>query len=396
MVSVQEATSIILSNLFQPKTRKANLNECLGKILAEPILADRDFPPFDRATMDGIALAFDSYQEDQTNFRIESIQAAGELRKKLNSNSGCIEVMTGAMLPEGTDTIIPYEQVEIRNEHATINAKQVIKGQNIHLQGSDAKENQTLLEPGTQITPAEIALLASIGKTSVLVFSAPKFVIISTGNELVDIDQIPLPYQIRKSNSYALQAALAELGIDSALLHLADDQDQLKTEIKQALLDFDILLLSGGVSKGKFDFVPSVLESLGVHKLFQQVSQKPGKPMWVGSFGNKFVFALPGNPVSTFLCFHRYVKPWLLQSLGTKPNTSKAILSKDFSFKGDLTYFLQVKLANVDGRLIANPIVGGGSGDFVNLKEVDGFLELPRDKSEFKIGEAYPLVSFRA
>lgn len=395
MVSVQEATSIILSNLFQPKTRKANLNECLGKILAEPILADRDFPPFDRATMDGIALAFDSYQEGQTNFRIESIQAAGKLRKKLNSNSGCIEVMTGAMLPEGTDTIIPYEQVEIRNEHATINAKQVIKGQNIHLQGSDAKENQTLLEPGTLITPAEIALLASIGKTSVLVFSAPKFVIISTGNELVDIDQIPLPYQIRKSNSYALQAALAELGIDSALLHLADDQDQLKTEIKQALLDFDILLLSGGVSKGKFDFVPSVLESLGVHKLFQQVSQKPGKPMWVGSFGNKFVFALPGNPVSTFLCFHRYVKPWLLQSLGAKSPVSKAILSKDFSFKADLTYFLQVKLSNVEGTLLAEPIAGGGSGDFFNLKEVDGFLELPSGQKEFKAGSSYHLISFR-
>jgi len=396
MVSVQEATSIILSNLFQPKTSKVSLNECLGKILAEPILADRDFPPFDRATMDGIALAFDSYKQGQTNFKIESIQAAGEFQKKLNSNSGCIEIMTGATLPEGTDTIISYEQLEITKEHATIVTKQVVKGQNIHLQGSDVKKDQLLLKVGTLISPSEIALLASIGKTSVLVFSAPKFVIISTGNELVDIDQIPLPFQIRKSNSYALQAALAELGIASQLLHLPDNQDQLQIDIKQALLDFDVLLLSGGVSKGKFDFVPSVLESLGVHKLFHQVSQKPGKPMWAGSLGNKFVFALPGNPVSTFSCFHRYVKPWLLRSMGTKPITSKAILSKSFSFKGDLTYFLQVKLANIEGNLMAEPIVGGGSGDFVSLKEVDGFLELPRDKSEFKMGEAYLLVSFRA
>jgi molybdopterin molybdotransferase len=396
MVSVQEATSIILSNLFQPKKSKVNLGECLGKILAEPIVADRDFPPFDRATMDGIALAFDSYQKGVANFRIESVQAAGEHRKKLKSDVACIEIMTGAMLPEGTDTIVPYEQIEIINDQATINSKQVAKGQNIHLQGSDAKKDHLLLETGTVISPAEVALLASIGKTSVSVVSAPKIVIISTGNELVDIEQTPAPHQIRKSNSYALQAALAELGIDSALLHLADDQDQLKTEIKQALLDFDVLLLSGGVSKGKFDFVPSVLESLGVHKLFQQVSQKPGKPMWVGKVGNKFVFALPGNPVSTFLCFHRYVKPWLLRCMGTKPITSKAILSKSFSFKGDLTYFLQVKLANVEGKLMAEPIIGGGSGDFVNLKEVDGFLELPRGKSEFEMGEAYPLISFRA
>jgi molybdopterin molybdotransferase len=395
MVSVQEATSIILSNLFQPKTSKVSLNECLGKILAEPIVADRDFPPFDRATMDGIALAFDSYQKGVANFRIESVQAAGEHRKKLKSDVACIEIMTGAMLPEGTDTIVPYEQIEIINDQATINSKQVAKGQNIHLQGSDAKKDHLLLETGTVISPTEVALLASIGKTSVSVVSAPKIVIISTGNELVDIEQTPAPHQIRKSNSYALQAALAELGIDSALLHLADDQDQLKTEIKQALLDFDVLLLSGGVSKGKFDFVPSALESLGVHKLFHQVSQKPGKPMWVGKVGNKFVFALPGNPVSTFLCFHRYVKPWLLRSMGAKHITSKAILSKSFSFKGDLTYFLQVKLANIEGKLMAEPIVGGGSGDFVNLKEVDGFLELPSNKSEFSPGETFDYLAFR-
>jgi molybdopterin molybdotransferase len=134
---------------------------------------------------------------------------------------------------------------------------------------------------------------------------------------------------------------------------------------------------------------------LGVHKLFHQVSQKPGKPMWVGKVGNKFVFALPGNPVSTFLCFHRYVKPWLLRSMGTKPITSKAILSKSFSFKGDLTYFLQVKLANIEGKLMAEPIVGGGSGDFVNLKEVDGFLELPANKSEFSPGETFDYLAFR-
>ncbi len=396
MISVQEATSIILSNLFEPKIITIKISHCLGKVLAESILADRDLPPFDRATMDGIALSFNSYQSGQTNFIIESTQPAGEPPKQLSSNSNCIEIMTGANLPKGTDTVIPYEQLQIAKESASVISSHVSKGQNIHLQGSDAKKNQLLLETGTLISPAEVALLASIGKTSVSVFSSPKIVIISTGNELVDIDQTPLPYQIRKSNSYALQGALAKMRIMSELLHLADDQDQLKIEITRALLDYDLLLLSGGVSKGKFDFVHSALESLGVNKLFHQVRQKPGKPMWVGKLGNKFVFALPGNPVSTFLCFHRYVKPWLLQSHGIKPIVSKAILSKDFSFKADLTYFLQVKLSNVEGRLLAEPIAGGGSGDFVNLKEVDGFLELPLDKSEFKSGEAYPLISFRS
>ncbi len=395
MVSVLEATSIIFSNLFKPKTTNVNLSECLGKILAEPILADRDFPPFDRATMDGIALAFDSYQEGQTNFRIESIQAAGELQKKLNSNSGCIEIMTGAMLPEGTDTIVPYEQLEIVNGKAKIIAPKLDKGQNTHQRGIDAKHGQTLLESGISISPAEVALLASVGKSQVSVYELPKAAIVSTGNELVDVDQIPLPHQIRKSNSYALQAALLEMNCTSTLFHLADNEEELKRVLTKIISEFDLIILSGGVSKGKFDFVPKVLESIGVQKKIHQISQKPGKPMWFGRSESKFVFALPGNPVSTFMCFHRYVKPWLLKSLGTEVPIQKAILSKDFSFKAPLTYFLQVKLANEEGKWMAHPIVGGGSGDFVNLKDVDGFLELPLGGNEFKAGEAFDYISFR-
>lgn len=395
MISVQEATSIILSNLFQPKTIKVNLTKCLGKILAEPILTDRDFPPFDRSTMDGIALHFDSFQNSNREFAIESIQAAGEPEKKLSSTANCIEIMTGAMLPEGTDTIVPYEHLEIVNGKAKIITSKLVKSQNIHQRGIDAKHGQTLLESGTSISPAEVALLASVGKSQVSVYKLPKAAIISTGNELVDVDQIPLSQQIRKSNSYALQAALLEMNCTSTLFHLADNEEELRRELTKIILEFDLIILSGGVSKGKFDFVPKVLESLGVQKQFHQISQKPGKPMWFGLSDSKFVFALPGNPVSTFMCFHRYVKPWLLKSLGTEAPFQKAILSKDFSFKASLTYFLQVRLANDEGKWMAHPIVGGGSGDFVNLKEVDGFLELPLDKNEFKAGEAFDYIGFR-
>jgi molybdopterin molybdotransferase len=394
MVSVQEATSIILLNLFKPKAIEINLNESLGKVLAEPILADRDFPPFDRATMDGIALHFEVFKNGQTEFAIESVQAAGEPQGKLTKKNHCIEIMTGAMLPEGTDTIVPYESLQISDQKATIKSS-VEKNQNIHFRGSDAKQNQILLPKNFFISAAEVALLASVGKATVSIYDTPKIAIISTGNELVNIEQTPLPHQIRTSNSYALQAALSEMNCTSTLFHLADDEMELKRELTTILLDFDLIILSGGVSKGKFDFVPQTLESLGIQKLFHQVSQKPGKPMWFGRSETKFVFALPGNPVSTFMCFHRYVKPWILKSMGEKVSFPKTILASDYSFKAPLTYFLQVKITNEEGKLMAYPIAGGGSGDFVNLRDVDGFLELPLEKNEFKAGESFGYIGFR-
>jgi molybdopterin molybdotransferase len=158
-----------------------------------------------------------------------------------------------------------------------------------------------------------------------------------------------------------------------------------------------VLILSGGVSKGKFDFIPEVLEQLGVQKRFHQVSQRPGKPYWFGATqdNKKIVFALPGNPVSTFLCFYKYIRPWIMTCCRVDPKPNSAILALDVNFSPSLTYFLQVRTESQNGKLMAYPHVGGGSGDFANLKSVDGFLELPSEKSTFKAGESYPFISFR-
>ena len=158
----------------------------------------------------------------------------------------------------------------------------------------------------------------------------------------------------------------------------------------------ELIILSGGVSKGKFDFIPKTLEHLGVKKLFHQISQKPGKPIWFGRSLSHTVFALQGNPVSTYMCFYRYLKPWLEKSMGATPKKEYAILASDFQFVPALTYFLQVKTENENGKLMAYPNTGGGSGDFANLKAVDGFLELPLSKPEFKAGEVFPYYSFRS
>lgn len=395
MISVEEATAIILANAAVLKKKRVPLTEAMGQTLAEAIEADRDFPPFDRATMDGIAIPYGAFQSGTRSFPIESVQAAGEPVGKLNNASNCIEIMTGAPVPIGTDCIIPYEQIHITNRIADIEVTSVERGQNIHRQGNDARQGEKLLTPGKLISPAEVALLASVGKTEVLVYELPKAAIISTGNELVDIDQQPLPYQVRKSNSYALQAAWAALGGTSTLFHLPDDESLIQTELKRILEQYDVLILSGGVSKGKFDFIPQSLEAQGIQKMFHQVSQKPGKPLWFGRSASQFVFALPGNPVSTFLCFHRYVKRWLMASCGRNDTLSIAILAEDITFTAPLTYFLQVRLRNEEGKWMAYPVPGGGSGDFVNLREADGFLELPKGKKQFQRGESFDVVVFR-
>ncbi|MBT1703518.1 molybdopterin molybdotransferase MoeA [Chryseosolibacter indicus] len=397
MVTVQEATTIVLKNsLKKLSPEPVSITEAVGRILSEEIRADRDFPPFDRVSMDGIAINFDEWDRGRREFYVEETQAAGEDRKALRKEENAMEAMTGAMLPEGTDTVIRYEDIEIKENIARVLVKDIAKGQNIHFQGSDAKRNEVLLEPGRIISPAEVALFATVGLSHVDVLAYPKIAIISSGNELVEIEESPEPYQIRRSNTYAIHAALRQLNCSASLFHLPDNKDFQRDSLQTIVASHDVLILTGGISKGKYDYIPQVLEEIGIEKKVHQVSQRPGKPFWFGvSKKGKVVFALPGNPVSTFLCFNRYVKPWLLETLGLPIPAFKAVLGEDFTFEPALTYFLQVQVVNEMGRLVAYPKAGGGSGDFANLKEVDAFLELPIEKTVFKKGEVYPLIPFR-
>lgn len=395
MISVSEASSIILSHSIETGLQEISIQEACGRILREEVQADRDFPPFDRVAMDGIAIDSEVWKKGIRQFPIESIQAAGKQQMRLNKSDSCIEVMTGAMLPFGTDTVIRYEDLEIKAKVANVLINEIIKGDNIHRQSQDAKRNEVLLTPGIKISPAEVALMASVGMKKVSVSSFPKTAIISTGDELVPVDLIPLPYQIRRSNSYALQAALLELGCTADQFHIPDQPEMLETEVQKILAHYELIIFSGGVSKGKFDLVPQTLERNGIQKRFHQVSQKPGKPMWFGTSSKHVVFALPGNPVSTYMCFYRYIKPWLVKSLGGQIERKTAVLTKDFYFKPTLTYFLQVNVQNDKGQLLAFPKAGGGSGDFANLKDVHGFIELPAESSEFKAGQVFDYYPFR-
>jgi molybdopterin molybdotransferase len=396
MISVQEASVSVLSNLYKPQVTSISIREAVGRMLAENVHADRDLPPFHRVTMDGIAIKFESWKQGKRTFRIESTQAAGEPQAILQNPENAVEVMTGAMLPIGTDTVIRYEDLQMATPQATVLATQLEAWQSIHLQGQDAKKDEPLLSSGTLLSPAEIALLATVGKPSVKVYTCPKTALVASGDELVEIGATPLPHQIRRSNTYAVEAAMRTMYWPGEQFHLRDEKESLKKSMEIILEEHDVLILSGGVSQGKFDFIPEVLGEIGVKKIFHQVSQRPGKPFWFGTTAaGKTVFALPGNPVSTFMCFYRYIKPWFEKSLGIDDKPVWAVLAKDFSFAPRLTYFLQVMVRNENGKLVAYPDAGGGSGDFANLKKVDGFLELPAERSDFKAGDVFPFIAFR-
>jgi molybdopterin molybdotransferase len=396
MVSVQEATQIIHAAALNTGVESVSLHDAPGRVLAEPVVADRDFPPFNRVAMDGVAISSKTFTSGQKEFTIEAVHAAGSPAITLKNMLNCIEVMTGAILPEGADAVIRYEDLERNGNVAVIHLAEVRKGMNIHPQAQDAKQCDVLVQPGQVISSAEVALLAAVGKASVQVKAFPKTAIVSSGDELVEIDEVPERHQLRRSNIYALQAAMKQVGWQAELFHLADTTEKVEATLAGLLQQFTVLVLSGGVSKGKFDLIPDALSALGIEKRFHQVSQRPGKPFWFGSRSNEnVVFALPGNPVSTYACFYRYILPWMMGQMGVKPKLKSAILCDDITFSPNLTYFLQVNTFMEAGRLMARPVPGGGSGDFVNLKEVDGFLELPAGKSVFKAGEAYPYIGFR-
>ena len=225
----------------------------------------------------------------------------------------------------------------------------------------------------------------------------PKAVIISTGDELVPVSEKPLLHQIRRSNIYGIKNSLNEWGLEADLEHLPDDKEKMLAIISQLLKDYELLVFTGGVSKGKFDYLPDVLEELKVEKHFHKIQQRPGKPFWFGtSANNNKIFALPGNPVSSFVCVYMYLQYWLKKSLNVEPETLYVALKKDVQFTPDLVYFLEAAVeSHADGTLVADPIAGNGSGDFANLVKTDGFLILPQNKNQFFANEVYPFVPYR-
>jgi molybdopterin molybdotransferase len=398
MITVEQAEQLIQAQAKDFGTESIPFESALGRALAEDIKADRDLPPFNRVTMDGIAVSFKAIESGISIFHIKATQAAGDIPIDIERDDECVEIMTGAALPGSVNTVIRYEDIEIKDGVAILITTDIKQGQNLHLQGADKKKNELMVSAGQLITPAIISLAASVGKVSLLAKKLPRVVIISSGDELVNVDEQPSPTQIRKSNSYTIKAVLRQYNLESDLLHIPDDLEITKQKIAYCLKNYDVMLMTGGISMGKFDHIPKALDEMQVKTIFHKVHQRPGKPFWFGKHtNNTLVFAFPGNPVATFMCLHRYFLPWLNESQGLNSKQPiYAILDQNFTFQPDLQYFLQIKLSfNQQGQVIALPIEGNGSGDFANLADTDAFMELPMQRNEFKKGEVFRIWPFK-
>lgn len=397
-VTVDEAERLILDHVSGWGTRRVPLAEAGGDILRETLYTERDQPPFDRVTMDGVALRHDALAGGRREFRVIGTQAAGDAPVPLAEDGACVATMTGAALPAGADTVIPVERIVRNGQLVTIAADYTAQpGQFIHRRGTDHGKGVAVLMPGTQIGPPEMAVLTTTGRIEVEIARRPRITVISTGSELVDVGQPMAATQIRNSNDRAIATALAARGFgDVARRHLPDDRSVLESELSAALATNDVLILSGGVSMGEFDFVPQVLAGLGMRLVFHKVQQKPGLPMWFGvSPDGKPVFALPGNPVSSLVCFVRYVAPALITALGARPfRPAHVRLERELRFAAPLTWFVPALLHHeVDGQCRAVVRQTNTSGDFIALAGTDGFVELPADQAEFQAG--FPAKFFR-
>ncbi|HKS54333.1 MAG TPA: molybdopterin molybdotransferase MoeA, partial [Steroidobacteraceae bacterium] len=306
--------------------------------------------------------------------------------------------MTGASLPRGCDCVVPVEKISVADGVAQLQSDaEPEQDANIHGSGTDVRRGDELLQPGTCLGPAEIAVLAANGHTRVQATRRPRIVVISTGDELVEPGEPIAEWQIYRSNVYAVMAALQRRGFGLPTLdHVPDDPAVLRTRLGAHLQTHDVLILSGGVSMGKFDYVPQVLAELGVRVIFHKVSQRPGKPLWFGvGPAGQTVYALPGNPVSTLVCLGRYVFAGLEASLGRPPRQrEQAELAEPFEVKPQLTLFIPVRVAAEQAlrRAVLKPT--RGSGDFTSLTGTDGFVELPPGPAKIAAGTSVALYSW--
>ena len=280
-IPYENALSILEQHKGDFPIESRNIEDCVGAYLAEDLIADRDFPPFDRVTMDGIAIAYEAFEKGIRTFPIESTAAAGNPQQSLKDSTNCIEVMTGAIMPQNVDTVIRYEDLSIEGQEASINLDSLNFKQNVHFKGIDIAKETVIVKRGKRLSSAEINIAAAVGKDKLQVRKMPKVIIFSTGDELVPVYETPKLHQIRRSNIYGIQATLKEWGVSADLLHLADDKEEMFQTISAALKEYDLFIFTGGVSKGKFDYLPEVLEDLQVEKHFHKIQQRPGKTFLV-------------------------------------------------------------------------------------------------------------------
>lgn len=400
VLTYPEAASVIQGHAKilhgqKPAVEQVALLAGLHRVLAEPILADRDQPPFPRSTRDGYACRAADINEGKP-LRIIGQLKAGDVWKGPEPNAGeAIEIMTGAPVPMGTDCVVMVEHVKVREDVLFIHDGRVSDpGENIVPTGAEAKSGSTIVPAGTRLAASHIAAAAACGYATVSVYARPRVAILATGDELVPVDHTPLTHQIRNSNSYSLAAQTTLAGAQPVILSVApDDEAEIESAISSAS-GCDLLLLSGGVSMGKYDFVEQALSSLGAEFIFTGAKIQPGRPIVFGKLPQQYFFGLPGNPVSTMVTFLLFAQPLIAAVSGEAANIPRfalAHLARDFRVKPGLTRFLPAHIDFQISSTQATIIPWQGSGDLAATAGANGYVVIPPDAERLAAGHT---VSF--
>lgn len=383
MISVSEAIEIISKNSNHHTITTIHIKEALGYVLAEDIYAPFNSPHFNQSAMDGYAFSFDNCNLANTLQIIGEVQTGNCFTGNINSQEA-IRIFTGAALPYNTDTVVMQEQVDLINNKITIKNSDLKKGSNVRTIGSQTKQGELIVEKFYTLTPAAIAFIAGFGINKINVFSTPTISIITTGKELLQPNETLIEGKIFESNSYALIAALQQMNITPLSSEIVDDDENKIVEAIKKNVHADILILTGGVSVGDYDFVSSALDKCGVVKLFHKVKQKPGKPFYFGKINNTLVFGLPGNPASVLTCFYMYVAH-AINCLSHQQyfNNITLPLANSYSKKAGLTFLLKGRVKDNQVYILDNQ----ESYKMNSFAKANCIIELNQDKENFEIGE---------
>jgi len=391
---LEDALQIVLNAVPVLGMEKVGLLESLGRVLADDIIAERDNPPWDNSAMDGFAVRYEDIKQAHsittpTLLQVIEDVPAGKFPAKSVGKGEAIRIMTGAPIPDGADTVLKVEDTE--NTPTTVKVfKEESKGANIRPKGEDVQKGGCIIPKGKAIRPAEAGMLAILAKPFVCVYQRPRVAILSTGDELADLDERFSEEKIVNSNSYGIAADVQEAGGLPILLGIAKDHpDDLKAKIRQGL-NADMLVLSGGVSMGDYDFTKPVFKELGGEMNFWKLAIRPGQPVAFGKIGKTLAFGLPGNPVSSMVTFEQLVRPAMLKMAGhqvlTRP-VVQAIFQERFSKHPDRRHFLRGVLWMENGMLMVRTTGPQGSGILTSMVKANGLIDIPVEVEKLKPGD---------
>jgi molybdopterin molybdotransferase len=396
MLPIERGLEIVLSTARSKNSpdwmpsESVPLAECMSRVLREDVFADADSPPFDKAIRDGFAVRFDDVTEIPAILSVIGESRAGFASDVQLQEGQCCEIMTGAPLPAGANAVVMVENTERLSQTSVRIRKSVRENEGLLRRAAESRKGDRILAAGRRIGLADVGLLASAGKSSVIVSRKPRVAIIATGDELVDVEQSPGPSQIRNSNSYTLHAQVLEAGAVPHDLGIGKDNfEDLRSRIRQGL-EYDILLVSGGVSMGKYDLVENVFADFGVDILFDKIAMKPGKPTVFGHRDRTYVFGLPGNPISTIVSFHMFVRPlilFLLKAENTTPKILEAKLEAPAKCDPQRASLLPALVRFDAGRYLIRTAPWKGSSDLVGLSRANALIVIPQREGSLESGD---------